>query len=261
MSSSANAWISANFGLYSGIIVISVGVVVTIIVLVALFAFPSSSDDSPVPPTPPGPPDPPGPPVAHTRGCANTSPLRWLAGRYTDETTLQATCNLSANSSSGTGSYTVISQLSGSDIYIDVISGRNNLYWNYGDYTVLNSDYYCKNDPTNTNVDYNATSTLGGLLSEHSDTGEMILTSKRVEGFANRQSVRLQSVQSFVYGVFVFKVTGIPSNTSSSTWPAIWLTSPYNCTEASANGDAVNAFGKWPFTGEIGYSRVCMQYQ
>ena len=149
--------------------------------------------------------------------------------------------------------YHLVFNVSGSEIFTDIIEKKQKYFWNYGDYTKKGSstDFGCDPEPTKTDCVYADTATaIKNVLVTTNGTSTFNIHSKTTpEGIKKRESMRIQSVSSFVYGIFVFRVSSVPNENPETFWPAIWMTSPYDCRRTDAN--AFNIFGQWAYCGEI----------
>ena len=96
-------------------------------------------------------------------------------------------------------------------------------------------NYYSGDDPTDGFVQYVDRETAMALnLTYTTDTSVVLRVDTSSSDSVNgRHSVRLESMSSYDSGLFVFDILHTPYG--CGTWPALWLTDPYN----------------WPVNGEI----------
>ena len=186
-------------------------------------------------------------------GCSSTAPEQWVQPTYQSQAALATFCTLDVAAIKSmsidqleNATYTVQWSATGSDIYDDVTTKTNKLFYNYGDYIAGNGTGHCQAEPTRTLATYNTTTDLvskGLLLTDGSST--LSLVSKAPEGGTDetpRDSVRIHCVPSFAFGLFVFEVLGTPDDPVHTSWPAIWMTSPYDC---FTNTNTMSALGQW----------------
>jgi hypothetical protein len=202
-----------------------------------------------------GDPNPPQPPVLDNfSGCKNTIP-----GNWTNNMTKLDDCKTSCNANKlsvqdlENAVYSLVWKVSGADIYDDIL-GPNKYFINWGGYTKPYGKFNCINEPTGSAcvyVDVNDAKKFD-LLSK--SDGKIQIRAKMIpheqQVAPHTQpfvSVRLHSVPSFTYGIFVYHITKIPD--PASYWSAAWLTAPFAC--VAPHVGAENKFGGWPYCGEI----------
>ncbi|THC90884.1 hypothetical protein EYZ11_009664 [Aspergillus tanneri] len=96
-------------------------------------------------------------------------------------------------------------------------------------------NYFSDEDPTSGFVQYVDQTTARNLNLTHATDVSAVLKVDTSNKFAanGRQSVRLESKATYDRGLFIFDILHTPYG--CGTWPALWLTDPYN----------------WPANGEI----------
>jgi hypothetical protein len=192
-------------------------------------------------------------------GCKDSSPDIWKTPLFTSKEAIRKSCNTNGDliinmseSELQKAEYSQVFWTSGKHIYEDVYGDENHsIFWNYGDFTSENSQGSCVAEPTETSVYYaNKTDAVKNSIVEIEDDS-LIIWSKPIPKYdKDRTSVRIQTVQSFTYGLFVFCLSELPSNSSKTVWPAAWLTAPFDCRNGKPNGNAISIWGGWALCGE-----------
>jgi len=244
------SWISKHKLIFAVIIIMCIIFIILIIVLpIVLTRTSNSEDDSNVPDDGF---------ISAARGCPVTNPTVWQPSNYGSTNGLIAIeCNLSNDTVLTTtdyagATYTNVFSANGKEIFDDIANGTNTNWWNYGDSTkqTLNNQDGCKNEPTGSLCTYVDTSSAIalGVFSLRGDSFK--ITSKFVATDQPRNSGRIHSQQSYIYGLHSFRIDEIPEDTQNTSWAAAWLVAPYACGEPGNTGDSINFFGPWP-NGEI----------
>lgn len=255
-------WIVAHPGIYVFLVILFIGIVLSGIILPIYYHMNNSVPNKHVPVVPAV----LKPKTIKHRGCQVTQPDLWTAAVFdTVENLEKSGCTLEhANVLAPTTveayaeqEYSSVFDFKGDEIYADLHHSTKHHFINYGDYTRHNHDndsHACVNEPTGSKCTY--LNTKDAIEKGCIDVVGDSLRLKSLYGgsaSANRLSARIRTQQSFVYGLFCYRIDTIPDDTTTAAWPAAWMTAPASCPLGGTPGSsgAENVWGKWPFAGEM----------